>query len=80
MDEEIELSKQSEEGSKEMNSSSNSSSRFYTKFQNKNRGKPILPFKHVLKFYVKQMNKYIIYILNKYFVIFSFNNVRILIR
>ena len=80
MDEEIELSKQSEEGSKEMNSSSNSSSRFYTKFQNKNRGKPILPFKHVLKFYVKQMNKYIIYILFLCFVFFSFNNVVILIR
>ena len=80
MDEEIELSKQNEESSKEMNSSSNSSSRFYTKFLSKNKEKPILPFKHVLKFYVKQLNKYIIYILFLCFIFFSFNRIVILLR
>ena len=80
MDYEIEIIKHNDEGSKEMNSSSASSNKFYNKFFNKNKEKPILSYKYLFSFYLKQMNKYIIYILFLCFFIFSINNAVLLFR
>lgn len=78
MDDEIEIIKQNDEGNKEMNSSS-SSNRFFNKL-NKNKEKPILSYKYLFEFYLKQLNKYIIYILFLCFFIISFNKTVTLIR
>ena len=79
MDEEIEVIKQNDEGSKETNSSNNKSTSFFNKL-NKNREKPILSYKYLFSFYLRQLNKYIIYILFLCFFIFSFNKSVIFFR
>ena len=79
MDYELEIAKQKEEGNKDMNNSSTSSSKFFNKMKDKNK-LPILSYKYLFKFYLRQMNKYIIYILFLCFFLFSFNNIVILLR
>ena len=81
MDEEVEkIKQQNDENYKEMNSSSNSSNKFFNKLNDKDKDKVILPFKSLFNFYLKQLNKYIIYILFLCFFIFSFNKTVILFR
>ena len=80
MDEEIEIMKQNDEV-KEMNTSSSTSSyKFLNRLNTKSKEKPILSFKYLFQFYLKQMNKYVIYILFLCFFIFSFNITVILFR
>ena len=79
MDEEIEIIKQNEEGNKDPNSSGTRSNSSFNKL-NKNKEKPILSYKYLFNFYLKQLNKYIIYILFLFFFIFSFNKSVTLLR
>ena len=63
-----------------MNSSSNSSNRFFNKLNDKCKDKAILSYKCLFNFYLKQLNKYIIYILFLCFFIFSLNKTVILFK
>ena len=81
MDEEVEkIKQQNDESSKEMNSSSNSSNRFFNKLNDKYKDRAILSYKCLFNFYLKQLNKYIIYILFLCFFIFSLNKTVILFK